>query len=317
LYEDTYQCAVDAQSASAVSGCPPNVYCIAGNCFDTSYVNDPDFARSMSYMEAGREAGVYLDTDHMQVFKGEDNRCRDRLLKDCCDSDSRGGGMSNQSVFGGTASRLVFDILMNADNRQFIVQGVQALLLGGGFAGTFSTYGVTIAVNGAAIPSGSVALFSSSGGGLTIAVDPFTLAVAVIIYAVLSLMSCNKNEAILAMKEGANLCHRVGSYCSSCIRVFGRCVTCIERTTSKCCFNSVLSRVVNEQGRAQIGKSWGGAQDPDCSGFTIAQLQTLNFAAMDLTEFYASIVPKLPNVGTLQTNNANRTMTCYFGKGKC
>ena len=42
----------------------------------------------------------------------------------------------------------------------------------------------------------------------------------------------------------------------------------------KCCFNSMLARIVNEQGRAQVGKGWGGAQSPDCSGFTVAQLQT-------------------------------------------
>ena len=49
-----------------------------------------------------------------------------------------------------------------------------------------------------------------------------------------------------------------------------------------------------------IGKGWGGAQNADCSGFTVAQLQTLDFAAMDLSEFYASLVPTLPNVGALQ-----------------
>ena len=45
-------------------------------------------AQSMSMLEAGREAGVYLDTDRMQVFKGEANRCRDRLLKNCCYADA-------------------------------------------------------------------------------------------------------------------------------------------------------------------------------------------------------------------------------------
>ncbi len=58
--------------------------------------------------------------------------------------------------------------------------------------------------------------------------------------------------------------------------------------------------MINEQGRAQIGKGWGDAQNPDCSGFTVAQLQSLNFAAMDLREFYASIVPTLPNIATIQ-----------------
>ena len=61
----------------------------------------------------------------------------------------------------------------------------------------------------------------------------------------------------------------------------------------------------------------GDADNPDCSGFTVAQLQTLDFAAMDLTEFYASLVPKSPDIGALQGANASRVNSCYFGQGKC
>ena len=301
-------------TTSATSNCPANVFCLAGSCFNTSYTNDTDFARSMSFLEAAREAGVYLDTDNMQVFTGEANSCRDRLFKNCCDSDSSGAGMTNQSLFG-TGSRLVFDVLMNSDNRQFLYQGMHALLLGGGFSGSFTTYGVTVAVNGTALPAGSSVLFS--GESMVIAFDPWSLAIAVVIYAVMSLSSCNEDEAKLALKEGAGLCHTIGSYCSSCIRIFGFCVACIENTTGKCCFNSKLARIINEQGRAQFGKGWGSPQGPDCSGFSIAQLQSLDFASMDLTEFYASIVPTLPNVGALQSGAASRAPNCYYGQGKC
>ena len=188
------------------------------------------------------------------------------------------------------------------------------------FSGTFSTYGFTIAVNGAALPAGSTVLYSSSavaGEGVVVAFDPWSLVIAVIIYVILSMMACNEEEGRLALKEGASLCHSVGTYCSSCLRVLGICVSCVERTTSKCCFNSMLARIVNEQGRAQIGKGWGGAQNADCSGFTVAQLQTLNFAAMDLSEFYASLVPTLPNVNALQAGSASRVPACYYGQGKC
>lgn len=294
--------------------CPANVYCLGSNCFNTGYTNDADFARAMSLMEAAREAGVYLDTTNMQVFKGEGNWCRDRLLKNCCYSDSAGAGMTNQSLFG-TGSRLVYDVLMNADNREFLYQGMQALLMSGGFSGTFTTYGVTVAVNGAALPAGSAVLYA--GDSLVIAFDPWSLAIAVVIYVVMSMSSCNENEGKLAMKEGAGLCHTVGTWCSSCIRIFGKCVACIEHTTGKCCFNSKLARIVNEQGRVQVGKGWGSGKHPDCSGFTIAQLQSLDFAAMDLSAFYASIVPTLPNVGAIQGNNASRLTTCYYGQGKC
>ncbi len=314
VLEDSYNCPVPAQSVTSASNCPANVFCLQGSCFDIGHANDGDFARSMSLLEAGREAGVYLDADRMQVFKGEDNRCRDRLLKNCCYADSAGAGMTNQSLFG-TGSRLVYDVLMNAENRQFLYQGMSALLTGAGFSGTFTTYGVTVAVNGVALPAGSSVLYA--GESLVVAFDPWSLAISVVMYIVLSMMSCNEDEGKLAMKEGAKLCHTIGTWCSSCIRILGACVSCIEHTTSKCCFNSMLARIVNEQGRSQIGKAWGAARSPDCSGFTVAQLQALDFAAMDLTEFYASLVPTLPNVGALQGNSAGRIPTCYYGQGKC
>lgn len=314
IFQDSYICPVAAQTLTTASNCPANVYCLGVNCFNTSYTNDTDFARSMSLMEAAREAGVYLDTNAMQVFKGEGNQCRDRLLKNCCYTDSAGAGMTNQSLFG-TGSRLVFDVLMNADNREFLYQGAQALLLGGGFGGSFTTYGVTVAVNGAALPTGSAVLYS--GQSVVVAFDPWSLAIAVVIYIAMSMTSCNADEGKLAMKEGAGLCRSIGTWCSSCIRILGKCVSCIEHTTGKCCFNSKLARIINEQGRAQVGKGWGSGRNPDCSGFTIAQLQSLDFSAMDLTEFYASIVPTLPNPGAIQGNNSSRLTTCYYGQGKC
>ncbi|WP_265941858.1 type-F conjugative transfer system mating-pair stabilization protein TraN [Dechloromonas sp. A34] len=314
ITQDTFTCPVAAQTATTASNCPTNVYCLGTNCFNTSYTNDADFARSMSLMEAGREAGVYLDTSKMQVFKGEGNRCRHRLLKNCCSSDSAGAGMTNQSLFG-TGSSLVYDVLMNSQNREFLYQGMQALLLGGGFSGSFTTYGITVAVNGTALPASSAVLYS--GESLVVAFDPWSLVIAIVIYIIMSMSSCNEEEGKLAMKEGAGLCHTVGTWCSSCFRLFGKCVSCLEHSTGKCCFNSKLARIVNEQGRVQVGKGWGSGESPDCSGFTIAQLQSLNFAAMDLTEFYASIVPTLPNTGALQGSNAARLTTCYYGQGKC
>jgi conjugal transfer mating pair stabilization protein TraN len=88
--------------------------------------------------------------------------------------------------------------------------------------------------------------------------------------------------------------------------------TRIETTESYCCFNSRLARILNEQGRAQLGKGWGGAQSPDCSGFTLVQLQALDFSRMDLSEFYAEIAPTLPNLGDTQ-QRAQQKVHSYFG----
>jgi conjugal transfer mating pair stabilization protein TraN len=315
VFDDKYACSVSSQTVTTASNCAGNKFCLGSSCFDISQTSDPDFARSMSYLEASREAGVYLDPDKMEVFAGEQNQCGDRLLKNCCYADSAGKGMSNQSAFGGAGSRLVFDMLMKSSNRAFVTQGLQALLMGGGFSGTYTTYGVTVAVNGAALPAGSTVLFSSSavaGEGFVVAFDPWSLAIAVVIYIVMSMMACSEDEGKLAMKEGAGLCHEVGSFCSS--RFLW---SCTEEKHTKCCFNSVLARILNEQGRLQVGKGWGSAQAADCSGFTIAQLQSLDFATMDLSEFYASIVPMAPDVNLIQTKNAAAAPGCYYGKGKC
>ncbi len=314
MVEERFSCPRPAETVTSASGCPTQTFCLNGNCFDTAAPADADFARSITMLEAGRQAGVYLDTDRMEVFRGEGNRCRDRLFTNCCSADTRGGSMHNLAVLG-MGSRLVYDLLMNPGNQRFVQQGLQALLMGQGFVGSFSSYGITVAVNGAALPAGSVALYS--GESVVVAFDPWTLAVAAVFYAALSLTSCNEDEARLAMKEGAGLCHSVGDWCSTCLRVLGSCVSCTERTTSKCCFNSRLARIINEQGRQQLGKGWGDERSPDCSGFTVAQLQALDFAAMDLSEFYASLVPTLPDAAALQNRVGSRAPSCYYGQGSC
>ena len=59
ITENTYSCPVAPGSAVTARNCPKDVFCIAGSCFNTTYTNDADFARAMSFLEAGREAGVY------------------------------------------------------------------------------------------------------------------------------------------------------------------------------------------------------------------------------------------------------------------
>ncbi|QBE66295.1 conjugal transfer protein TraN [Pseudoduganella lutea] len=294
--------------------CAAGMFCLGEQCFDTSKVNDPDFAQAMTYLEAAREAGVYMDPATMQVFAGEDNRCRNRLLANCCKTDRAGAAQNNGSLFG-VGSRLVFDVLMNSNNRSFIASGIKAALTSYGFSGTFSAYGVTVAVNGVALPAGSITI--AAGQNIVVAFTPWTLVIMVIFMVVMSMLSCNAEEGQLSMKEGARLCRSIGTWCSKCIRVLGRCVSCIEHTTSKCCFNSVLARLINEQGRAQLGIGWGRAQNPACGGFSIAQLQAMDFSRFDLSEFYASIVPISPNVGALQDAAATKAVKCYAGGGKC
>ncbi|MBF0609503.1 MAG: conjugal transfer protein TraN [Magnetococcales bacterium] len=95
---------------------------------------------------------------------------------------------------------------------------------------------------------------------------------------------CEQSEMELGAQRQMNLCHYVGSYCKS--KFLG---VCLEKRESYCCFNSPLARIVNEQGLRQLGRSWGGAEGPNCSGFLPGEIGTLDFSQMDLSEWYATL----------------------------
>jgi conjugal transfer mating pair stabilization protein TraN len=135
-----------------------------------------------------------------------------------------------------------------------------------------SYYGVTIGFD--------------SSGSLAISFCVWCLVIQLIITAIMDWLACTPPEMELGLKRGQNLCHSIGSYCSMEIPIIG---TCIQTTQTYCCFNSQLALILNEQGRPQIGKGWGGAESPDCSGFSMAQLSQIDFSKIDYSAFAAAI----------------------------
>lgn len=166
----------------------------------------------------------------------------------------------------------------------------------GGVTNLGSYYGVTVGF--------------SSDGTLVWGFCFTCLVIQLIIMEIMKWVACTPSETNLGLKRGDNLCQSIGSYCSLKIPIIG---TCIENTQSYCCFNSLLALILNQQGRPQIGKGWGSAQSPDCSGFSVAQLQGLNFSAMDLSQFAAQIsaATVMPNASAITagiTAQAQSTM---------
>ncbi|MEL7058358.1 MAG: conjugal transfer protein TraN, partial [Pseudomonadota bacterium] len=101
----------------------------------------------------------------------------------------------------------------------------------------------------------------------------------------IGLNQCNADEQRLAQSQGLHECTYVGTYCSD-KTFFG---VCLKKQRSYCCHGSRLSRIITEQGHAQLGRSYGDAKNPDCSGFTVAEFASLDIGAMDLSEFYADL----------------------------
>lgn len=103
----------------------------------------------------------------------------------------------------------------------------------------------------------------------------------------LGLASCTTEEQELGVKREQGAAHYVGTYCSGS-NIFG----CYKDTYTYCTYPSKLARIIVEQGSSQMGRDYGTARDPDCPGFTIDELNSLDFNAMDLTEFYEDVTEK-------------------------
>ena len=138
-------------------------------------------------------------------------------------------------------------------------------------------------------------LLTAGAGAAAIAGGP--TAIAALATPFLTMFLCSTEEKMLDIKDRMGFCHKVGTYCSS--SVLGICKT---KRTAYCCFESKLSRILQEQGRPQLNKPWGKPKKEQCEGFTIDEFSRLDLSVMDFTEVYSEFVDaaKLPDeVSTL------------------
>lgn len=101
------------------------------------------------------------------------------------------------------------------------------------------------------------------------------------------ILKCEKEEFEMNAKRQLKKCTYLGSYCKT--KVFGMCV---EKRGSYCCFNSPLSRIVQEQVRPQLGLDWGSAKQPQCDGIPIERMGEVDWDKVNLDEW----------IGLLQQN---------------
>lgn len=102
------------------------------------------------------------------------------------------------------------------------------------------------------------------------------------------LSSCSEDEKALAKQKDKKQCHYVGTYCAG--KVLG---VCTRKKSNYCCFGSKIARIFHEQGRPQLGKSFGTAKDPDCSAFSVEELSKLDFSKMDLSELFDDLLKNI------------------------
>ena len=125
-------------------------------------------------------------------------------------------------------------------------------------------------------------------------------------------LGCNTEEILLHQRDAQGLCAYVGSYCSK--KILG---ICIAKKKAYCCFESKLSRILQEQGRAQLPKPWARAKDEQCAGFTIDEFARLDLSQMDFSEIYSEFTEaaRLPDELEAANDIQQKIQTFYENSG--
>lgn len=321
--QESYSCVKTPPSVTSRTVCESPSFCQGGGsqCFDTQRQIDADFGSAAAAMETAREGGVYgFNGTNLELFKGYAESCSIKVIggsvvSSCCGSSGGGAAFSNYKLLGpamtvaGEAARAatvvgskyVYDTLYNQLDSEIVNKGLSAMnnwatgLGSGTFNPAFSYYGFSFT-------------FSMANGFEFVAFDPYSFAFQIGVMMVTQWLKCSASEQAMALKKGENLCVTTGSSCTKRVWLIG---TCLEVTETSCCFNSVLAKIINRQGRAQLGMASNA-----CGGFTEAQIQQLNFADMDFSEFIQSIVPTsadLPGVIGRVGNTVTQKVQNYYG----
>lgn len=311
IYEHQYRCSESEPTSITELDCGSQSFCVGGECFDAGYAPDRDFQLAVSMKEMMREAGSY------KIFQGEAGFCEEKLwgVGNCC--KSKGGGQAGKNsnmvskmgvagaIYAGErvlelGSAYMYDALFEySASATYAFMGEaaasaleQGLLSASMPSATLSMYGISwsssAGLAGQGLMGANQALGASPIGGGYLYFNPYMMVVSVVTQVIMNYLECSEDEQILAMKRGQKLCYRVGSWCSN--KILGSCET---KKQGWCCFPSVLGRIVNEQGRAQLGKGWGSAKSPNCAGFTEDELQLLRFDEMDLSEFLSHVTANI------------------------
>lgn len=110
------------------------------------------------------------------------------------------------------------------------------------------------------------------------------------------LVKCDKDEKELRELRDKNRCVQVGTYCAE--KFAG---VCIRKKTSFCCYGNKMARLIQQNGRVQLGIGFGAPDAPNCSGLSTDELSRVDFNRIDFSEIYEDIKSKTVPKGQAQS----------------
>lgn len=285
--------------------------CSANSCFDQSNPAGGEVTTNMDesmYQDDARNPDGSC-SGQIMIFAGKPSRCRPPGLKvgyinNCCKSDQvMSEDVGNSIQTGITAIKTMYEIGQVAYYTYAASTGA-ATVAAGTTAGTV----VVTTASGATTLSGAVASGVAAGatagtGGATAAgmmasmqayatalLNPATIAVAIVIMVVMKVLmgsGCDQTDIQTGGQVESKQCHYVGDYCEKKWPLFG----CVQQAKGYCCFNSMMARIIHEQGRPQLTTfgadgAWGSPSAPNCRGFVPGEFESLDFAKIDMSEYF-------------------------------
>ncbi|WP_084385027.1 conjugal transfer protein TraN [Novosphingobium naphthalenivorans] len=277
---DEVQCVADAAGAytcplgdqfpcetPAVGGAPA---CSPHSCLDTGatpIIEEP------AMKDPGVPADGEVDADgnclaQIEIFSGRAMRCRPPGLSDTFQNCCKDKGKIIKDGMGSSISSI----------------GTKIAVAKGVFTGMKAAY--------TAFQAGATAGEAASAGAnaLIVGIDPTSIAISLAVNFMIEVLlsGCDQEDMETGLLRGSDMCHEVGTYCSS--KILG---ICVQKAKGHCCFNTRLGRIIQEQGRPQLIAfntiGWGTPKNPYCRGFTPEEFQALDFSKMDLSEYYSDI----------------------------
>ena len=256
----TFSCPVEGNSCvnnNGIQQCSPN------KCVDLEVTPPVETTPpSVTQIDNGDRNAQGACMEQPLLFTGRNLSCKKSgFTKDCCKDTGVVYNDSSGSILGSTAKSTAISQTYLAVSK------------------AYSAYTAV---------GGSVAAASSAAQTAFVGVDPYSIAISIAIQVITKMISCGQQDTEAAMLNGSGYCHLVGTYCSKKWPLVG----CVVKSESHCCFNSKLGRIIQQQGREQMGMDWGSPESPSCGGFTPDQFQSLDFSRIDMSEYYGDIKSK-------------------------
>jgi conjugal transfer mating pair stabilization protein TraN len=317
----TYKCMTHPAETSAQVQCSGNLFDTSSMTTPANQNNT--FVKAALAMEIARETQVYAEPNKT-VFNGVAESCTKGYfgLRNCCTgtpgaTSNRGfmQKMAGNAAFSvakyageklvDTASPYVFDamyqnveyfstgLLLSVQNAENVVLQDAGTGFGQAIGTNFASQGMTLSAYGFTYGTGTLDMatalpgtmdlsgtFGFSAGEGFVTFNPYVFAAQLALQYLMSLAQCSEDENIFQMHKGANLTVFVREECSKKVLF-----SCVERRQHYCSFNSVLAKIINTQGKSQMGMNI-----EDCSGLTPEQVSQLDFTRIDFSEFTGKLL---------------------------